>query len=205
MAMYFSADIFHFFSDTVSGIVRLSFYVLIGSGLLFIPHQSAQACDAANPPLCCKLSINAHIDFQSAGWLVVFSFAGVECVRFPYGTRELAKPTMGTRTIAVLVTIAFSVIGVLGDYFLKLASAREQPLRTGWFYLGFALYASTAFGWVFVMKHLKLATISVLYSVSLVLLLTAIGVVLFRESLNYFEVIGIVLAVVALVLLMRFA
>ena len=113
--------------------------------------------------------------------------------------------TMGTRTIAVLVTIAFSVIGVLGDYFLKLASAREQPLRTGWFYIGFALYASTAFGWVFVMKHLKLATISVVYSVSLVLLLTAIGVVLFRESLNYFEVIGIVFAVVSLILLMRFA
>ena len=112
---------------------------------------------------------------------------------------------MGTRTTAVLVTIAFSFIGVLGDYFLKLASAREQPLRTGWFYIGFALYASTAFGWVFVMKHLKLATISVLYSVSLVLLLTAIGVVLFRESLNYFEVIGIVFAVVSLVLLMRFA
>src|SRR6476659_4185820 len=115
------------------------------------------------------------------------------------------KPTMGTKTIAVLVTIAFSVIGVLGDYFLKLASAREQSLRTRWFYIGFALYASTAFGWVFVMKHLKLATISVLYSVSLVLLLTAIGVVLFRESLNYFEVIGIVLAVTSLVLLMRFA
>jgi drug/metabolite transporter (DMT)-like permease len=112
---------------------------------------------------------------------------------------------MGTRTIAVLVTIAFSGIGVLGDYFLKLASARDQSLRTGWFYFGFVLYASTAFGWVFVMKHLKLASISVLYSVSLVLLLTAIGVVLFRESLNSFEVIGIVLAVVSLVLLMRFA
>src|SRR6266496_3677714 len=97
---------------------------------------------------------------------------------------------MGTRTIAVLVTIAFSVIGVFGDYFLKLASAREQPLRAISFYVGFALYASTAFGWVFVMKHLKLATISVLYSVSLVLLLTAIG---------------IVLAVISLVLLMRFA
>ena len=112
---------------------------------------------------------------------------------------------MGTRTIAVLVTIAFSVIGVLGDYFLKLASAREQPLRAISFYLGFTLYASTAFGWVFVMKHLKLAAISVLYSVSLVLLLTTIGVVSFRESLNYFEVIGIVLAVISLVLLMRFA
>jgi small multidrug resistance pump len=116
-----------------------------------------------------------------------------------------SKPTMGTKTLAVLVTVAFSVVGVLGDYFLKLASAREQPLRSTSFFLGFALYASTAFGWVFVMKHLKLATISVLYSVSLVLLLTAMGVVLFRESLNYFEVIGIVLAVVSLVLLMRFA
>ncbi len=112
---------------------------------------------------------------------------------------------MGTRTIAVLVTIAFSVVGVVGDYFLKIASARAQPLRTGWFYLGFALYASTAFGWVFVMRHLKLATISVLYSISMVLLLTAIGAVLFRESLNYFEAMGIVLAVASLVLLMRFA
>src|SRR5436309_13039215 len=118
---------------------------------------------------------------------------------------EVVGPTMGTKTIAVLVTAAFSVIGVVGDYFLKLASAREQPLRTGWFYLGFVLYASTAFGWVFVMRHPKLATIGVLYSISMVLLLTAIGVVLFRESLNYFEVIGIVLAVVSLVLLMHFA
>jgi multidrug transporter EmrE-like cation transporter len=55
------------------------------------------------------------------------------------------------------------------------------------------------------MSRLKLATISVLYSVSLVLLLTAVGVVLFRESLSYFEVIGIILAVASLVLLMRFA
>src|SRR4029453_11518249 len=127
---------------------------------------------------------------------------GDTCARFSLTN---CKPTMGAKTIAVLITIAFSVIGVLGDYFLKLASAREQPMRASWFYLGFVLYASTAFGWVFVMKHLKLATISVLYSVSLVLLLTAIGVVLFRESLNYFEMIGIVFAVVSLVLLMRFA
>src|SRR5262245_52359876 len=112
---------------------------------------------------------------------------------------------MNKTTLAILVTVAFSVVGVLGDYFLKLASSREQPLRTGWFYLGFALYASTAFGWVFVMRHLKLATISVLYAVSVILLLTAVGVVIFRESLNYFEVAGILLAIAALVLLMRFA
>jgi multidrug transporter EmrE-like cation transporter len=39
----------------------------------------------------------------------------------------------------------------------------------------------------------------------MVLLLTAVGVLLFRESLNYFELAGIVLALTSLVLLMRFA
>jgi drug/metabolite transporter (DMT)-like permease len=112
---------------------------------------------------------------------------------------------MEKTTLAVLVTVVFSVVGVVGDYFLKLASGFEQPLRSWRFYLGFALYASTAFGWVFVMRHLKLATISVVYSVSMVLLLTAIGVLLLREPLNHYEVAGIVLAVASLVLLMRFA
>src|SRR5262245_53049413 len=112
---------------------------------------------------------------------------------------------MDKTTLAVLVTVAFSVVGVGGDYFLKLASGRDQPLRSGWFYLGFALYASTAFGWVFVMRHLKLGTIGVVYSISMVLLLTGIGVVFFKESLNAYEVVGLLLAIAALVLLVRFA
>ena len=112
---------------------------------------------------------------------------------------------MRKTVLAIVVTVAFSAVGVLGDYFLKLSSAHQQPLRTRWFYVGFVIYASTAFGWVFVMRHLKLATIGVVYSVSIVLLLTTVGVVLFRESLNYYELAGIVLAVASLVLLMRYA
>src|SRR6266700_1608802 len=95
--------------------------------------------------------------------------------------------------VAILVTIGFSIVGVLGDYLLKLASAQSQPMRSKWFYLGFAVYASTAFGWVFVMRHLKLATIGVVYSISMILLLTSIGVVFFRETLNACEIAGIIL------------
>jgi small multidrug resistance pump len=109
------------------------------------------------------------------------------------------------RQLAIFVTIGFSLVGVLGDYLLKLASARKDPLRSGWFYVGFAVYASTAFGWVFVMRHLKLATIGVVYSVSMILLLTAIGVVAFRETLNAPEIVGLVMAVASLILLIRFA
>jgi len=112
---------------------------------------------------------------------------------------DIGKP------LAVLVTIGFSLLGVLGDYFLKLASDEEHSLRTPHFYIGFAVYASTAFGWVFVMKHLKLATIGVLYSVSMILLLTAIGTVFFQESLGRYEIAGLVMAIVSLILLVRFA
>src|SRR3954469_25584796 len=105
------------------------------------------------------------------------------------------------RHLAIAVTIAFSVVGVLGDYLLKLASAQKNPLRSGWFYVGFAVYASTAFGWVFVMRHLKLARIGVVYSVSMILLLTGIGVVAFRETLNAPEIAGLVMAVASLILL----
>ena len=109
------------------------------------------------------------------------------------------------KTLAIAVTIAFSLVGVCGDYFLKLASARPQALRSKWFAIGFAVYASTAFGWVFVMKHLKLATIGVVYSVSMVLLLAGIGIVFFRESISAYEVAGIAMAIGSLVLLVRFA
>ncbi len=112
---------------------------------------------------------------------------------------------MSTTTLAILVTIAFSIIGVVGDYFLKLASEQEDSFRSRWFYVGFTLYAATAFGWVFVMKHLKLGTIGVLYSVSMVVLLTIVGVVFFRERLSYSEVAGLILAVASLVLLVRSA
>ena len=112
---------------------------------------------------------------------------------------------MDKTALAILITVGFSIVGVVGDYFLKWASQAEHSLRTVWFYIGFVLYASTAFGWVFVMKYLKLATISVLYSVSTIVLLTAIGLVGFKETLNLYEVAGIVMAIGSLLLLMRFA
>jgi small multidrug resistance pump len=107
--------------------------------------------------------------------------------------------------LPLLVTVGFSFVGVIGDYFLKVASGAEQPFKTAAFYLGFAVYASTAFGWVYVMGHLKLATISVVYSISLILLLTGMGVVFFQEKLNISEVVGILLGMASLTLLVRFA
>ena len=112
---------------------------------------------------------------------------------------------MGPKATALMVTLAFSVVGIVGDYFLKLASDQERPLASRWFLVGFALYASTAFGWVYVMGRLKLATIGAVYSVSMIVLLTAVGIVGFRETPSVPEALGLAMAVASLILLMRFA
>jgi len=112
---------------------------------------------------------------------------------------------MEKATLAILVTVGLCVVSVAGDYLLKLASRRESPLTSWWFVAGFVVYSSTAFGWVYVMRHLKFATIGVVYAVATILLLTVVGVVFLNESLKWQEVLGIGLAVVSIVLLARFA
>ena len=111
---------------------------------------------------------------------------------------------MSEATWATVVAVAMSCFGIIGDYFLKRASGGERPLLTRWFLLGLALYSSTAFAWVFVMRHLKLATIGVIYSVCMILLLTGMGVFLFDEFLNRYEAAGIILAITSVILLARF-
>jgi multidrug transporter EmrE-like cation transporter len=106
---------------------------------------------------------------------------------------------------ALLLTVGLSLFAVVGDYFLKMAGSSDSPFRTKWFIAGLLMYALSAFGAVYVLKHVKLATVGVVYCVSLILLLTALGVVIFKESLNFTELIGIVLALAALLLLGRFA
>jgi drug/metabolite transporter (DMT)-like permease len=119
------------------------------------------------------------------------------------GGRDSAEDAMDKATVAVVAAAVMSGVGIAGDYFLKRASERGSPLATGWFLAGLVLYASTAFAWVFVMRHLKLATIGVIYSVSMVLLMAGMGVLLFGESLSRSEAAGIALAIASLFLLAR--
>lgn len=111
---------------------------------------------------------------------------------------------MDKTTLAALVAVVMSAVGIVGDYFIKRASDEPTPLASKSFYVGVVFYTSTAFAWVYVMRHLKLATISVIYSVCMILMLTGMGVVFFDEPLNRYEIAGILLAIASIVLLARF-
>lgn len=98
-----------------------------------------------------------------------------------------------------------SVLCVLADFFLKRASESTRPFQSLHFAAGIALYAASAFGWVYVLRHLKLAIVGAVYGVAVIVLLAGIGVIVFRESLSTSEIVGLGLAVASLILLGRFS
>lgn len=106
--------------------------------------------------------------------------------------------------LPTLAVLALAGITVAGDYFLKLASLADHPLRSPWLAAGALLYAISALGWVYAMQHLKLAAIGVIYALGTILMLMSLGVLVFGETLNTLEVAGIGLAVLAILLLTRF-
>ena len=65
--------------------------------------------------------------------------------------------------------------------------------------------ASTAIGWFFVMKHIKLGTLGIVYATTTVLALTLIGIVSFKETLAWYEVVGLGAGLLSILLLTRFA
>jgi multidrug transporter EmrE-like cation transporter len=104
----------------------------------------------------------------------------------------------------VLAMVSLATLATLGDYFLKLASMESRILQNKWFIIGCIIYAASAFGWVFVLRHFKLAVVGVVFSLATVILLALLGVFVFGERLHTYEVVGIVFAIFSILLLSRF-
>jgi drug/metabolite transporter (DMT)-like permease len=105
----------------------------------------------------------------------------------------------------LLLVVFLSAVGVLGDFFLKLAGKGQKFVEVRWLILGAAIYALTAIGWFYVMKFIKLSSLGVIYAISTLLFVVLLGVYYFHERLNVYEIIAIVLALTSLVILSRFA
>lgn len=105
---------------------------------------------------------------------------------------------------AAFAILGIVVLGVIGDYFLKVASGKDAALASAEFGVGVAFYAVSAAGIMFVMRHMSLASIGVWYAVLTVLFLTGLGIFVFKEGITWREIAGIVLAFGALGLTGRF-
>ena len=112
---------------------------------------------------------------------------------------------MNPIVFSLLLAILMAMIGVAGDFFIKISGNGKKFIDLKWFIVGLVIYAITAFGWFYLMKHVKWSTLGVFYAVSTVLFVTLLSVFYFKESLNSYEIIGIAIAIISLIMLGRFA
>lgn len=106
---------------------------------------------------------------------------------------------------AIGFVLLMNLVVLLGDYFLKLSGAGDVYVKPKLFAIGFGIQMLTIVGWFIALKHLKLTTLAVYYSVSTVLYLSVLGVLVFHERLNAYEILGVATAILSLFLLARFA
>jgi len=107
--------------------------------------------------------------------------------------------------LSLIFAVFLSLVGVIGDFFIKISGSGAKFMDVKWFVIGFVIYALTAFGWFYVMKNIKLSTLGVFYAVSTVLFLTLVSVFYFKEKLNIYEIVGTITAIISLVLLGKYA
>ena len=116
----------------------------------------------------------------------------------------LRQGAMDQKYLAIAVTIALSSMTIVGDVFLKMASEEPNPFKTKWFAIGLLVFASSPIAWIYVFKHLKLATVGGFYALFTVLMAAVVGIAFFGESVSRYEFLGIAMASASLVLLARF-
>jgi len=105
----------------------------------------------------------------------------------------------------IVIAVLVSITGVIADSLLKSASRQTHMIANRWFFGALALTVAFSFGWLVLMRHMKLATAGAIYAVLSATLLAIIGVIFFEERLSPAEVTGIGMAVGSVILLSRFA
>ena len=109
-----------------------------------------------------------------------------------------------TNLIPILIIILVTSISVVGDYFIKLSGNGIKYINYPLFFIGMIIYASTAFGWFYIMKYTKLSTLGVFFALTNIVLLALMGVVFFKEHLTIYDMVGIILGIISIIILARF-
>lgn len=96
--------------------------------------------------------------------------------------------------LAAAVLIILGLVHCVGDYFLKRAS-----ITFTWsdLLIAIALYTATTPGYLWLMKFTKLAILASMGAAVNIIVVVTMGVMIFHEQLTTREILGVVLAVVA--------
>ena len=100
-----------------------------------------------------------------------------------------------------LILVTITAMTVVGDYFIKLASLPHQGLTSAYFPLGMVLYGSTGLGWFYMMRSHSMSTVAVYYSAATLVLMAALGALVFKEGFGGRDAVGVGLALASVVVM----
>ncbi len=94
---------------------------------------------------------------------------------------------------------------VIGDIFLKNSTITTGKTSVINLIIGIIIYLLSTFGFVQMYKVMQFSNSGVIYSIVSILLFVGIGLVVYKETISTGEWIGIALAIIAIILMSRFA
>jgi undecaprenyl phosphate-alpha-L-ara4N flippase subunit ArnF len=112
---------------------------------------------------------------------------------------------MASVTFGYGLALLTALIVLVGDYLIKLAADGGMPVTSSHVILGCVFYGGSALIWYGSMRFITLAQAGVAFSMFSLLALCALGVLFFDEQIYPREALGIGLALVSMVLMVRIA
>lgn len=102
-----------------------------------------------------------------------------------------------------LISIVILVITIIGDYCIKKASILQN--YSGWKLLLFGafLYGISAIGWFWVYRTTKFFTVGAIHAYGIIILTILLSVIVFKEKINNWEILGLALGFASLAILLR--
>lgn len=106
---------------------------------------------------------------------------------------------------SLLIIFFITLLTVVGDAQLKKASHLPSSYLQPSFYIGLCIYIITAFLWIHVYRSMKFSLSGIIYSILTMIIFVAFGMIFFKEKLITIEYIGLLLGILSIILLARFA
>jgi multidrug transporter EmrE-like cation transporter len=106
---------------------------------------------------------------------------------------------------AILLMLVLTIITVFADALLKKASHAASSFLQPSFFVGVIIYIVTAFFWVQIYRTMKFSHAAIVYSVMLITITVMVGIFFFHEKLSVIEYVGLILGLLSVLLLSRFA
>lgn len=108
-------------------------------------------------------------------------------------------------TAGYALAMGCALIVIIGDTLIKMAADNGHTITSPHLAAGCALYAVSAIAWFWAMQYVTLAQGAVAFGMFSLIALAVIGAVMFKEPIQTRELLGMICAILAMLLMIRVA